>query len=112
MEVNSLISMKDPDSGYSMIINKLILRHKDVEIRHVQAAKNGVKKDFLVRNINKSVRKQMFQRVSSISSSTMLNGLQKLCDEIEIREELNHPNIVSLFAVRESEFSILLCIIL
>lgn len=90
--------------------NDLILRRRDVDIRHIQLVQKGVRKDYLIRIINKKVREKNLHHTSSCKDETLLNGLEKLCDEINIREQLNHPNIVSLYAVRETDFTVILCI--
>ena len=89
--------------------NKLINRHDDVMLRHVTVSLDNKQMDLLVRVINKSARKKRLQRASSTHSSSIVNGLEGLYDEIEIREQLRHPNILSLYAVRDTQPCILLC---
>ena len=96
--------------GYSQMSVDFILRHNDVEIRHFRFNHKGTEKHILLRSINKKVRLNTYYSRVSSAHQISLNGLQKLSDEIEIRKQLNHPNIVSLYAVRETEFSILLCL--
>ena len=89
--------------------NKLINRHDDVMLRHVTVSLDNKQMDLLVRVINKSARKKRLQRASSTHSSSIVNGIEGLYDEIEIREQLRHPNILSLYAVRDTQRCILLC---
>lgn len=95
--------------GYSQMSIDFILRHKDVEIRHFNFKHEDTEKHILLRSIDKKARGSSISSRVCSAHHTSLNGLQMLSDEIEIRKQLNHSNIVSLFAVRESEFSILLC---
>ena len=88
----------------------MIDRHDDVLLRHVTVLVENKKMDLLVRVINKSARKKKLQRASSTHSSSIMNGIEGLYDEIEIREQLRHPNILSLYAVRDTQPWILLCI--
>lgn len=98
-----------PSHEYALVSNKLINRHDDVMLRHVAVSFDGKRLDLLVRVINKAARKKRLQRASSTHSSSMVNGIEGLYDEIEIREQLRHPNILSLFAVRDTQPCILLC---
>ena len=88
-----------------------MLRVEDVEIRHIQIVEKGFKKDYLVRIITKSSRKSRIHIDKRVDSFSKMNGIQKLCSEIEIRESLIHPNVLRLYAVRDSDYAIYLCII-
>ena len=100
------------DSDCFLNKSDFVLRVEDVEIRHIQIEEKGVKKDYLARIITKSSRKSRIHRNDSVDSYSEMNGIQKLCSDIEIRESLLHPNVLRLYAVRDSEYAIYLCIII
>ena len=84
-------------------------RHEYSVLRHLTIDKNGIQQDYLVRVINKFTLKKNSRRLSFDEAYDVLDGVDNLYDELEIRKQLSHPNILSLYAVRETPNYVILC---
>lgn len=89
--------------------NKLINRHDDVMLRHVTVSLDNKQMDLLVRVINKSARKKRLQRASSTHSSSIVNGIEGLYDEIRIRGATTTPEYSVIVCCERYTPCILLC---
>ena len=103
------IRSEDEKLNFKILNNRLIIRHDDLVLRHISVLKNGISRNYLVRIISKSSRAKVYRRISIDQHADPLDGVEKLYNEIEIREQLKHPNILSLYAVRETDLFVILC---
>ena len=90
-------------------LNSFVARHEYSVLRHLSIDKNGIQQDYLVRVINKSTLKKNTRRLSFDVNEDVLDGVDNLYNELEIRKQLDHPNILALYAVRETTNYVILC---
>ena len=103
-----LLRSEDEKLNFKILNNRLIIRHDDLVLRQISVLKNGISRNYLVRIISKSSRAKVYRRLSIDQHADPLDGVEKLYNEIEIREQLKHPNILSLYAVRETDLFVIL----
>ena len=94
---------------YSVAESKLIERHDDSVTRHIAVQCDGTVTHFLVRVIFKDTREKRLRRASSDTLATVIRGNENMNEMLAIRERLSHPNILPLYAVRDTKSFIILC---
>ena len=92
-----------------IVQNRFVKRVDDVLLRHVVVSKNGKTFEYAVRVINKTARRRKEQRVSSSHSGDTKNGIERLLNEIDIRQQLSCDSLVELYAVRDTAPYVMLC---
>ena len=92
-----------------IIENKFIKRVDDALLRYIAVEKNGKILHYLVRIINKTARKKKIHRISSSCSCHTENGIERLLDEIDIRQQLKCENLIEMYAVRDTQPFIVIC---
>ncbi|KAK8806660.1 hypothetical protein WA588_005464 [Blastocystis sp. NMH] len=93
---------------YSVAESKLIERHDDSVTRHIAVQCDGTVTHFLVRVIFKDTREKRLRRASSDTLATVIRGNENMNEMLAIRERLSHPNILPLYAVRDTKSFIIL----
>ena len=62
-----------------------------------------------MRVIFKDTREKRLRRASSDTLATVIRGNENMNEMLAIRERLSHPNILPLYAVRDTKSFIILC---
>ena len=106
-----MAGIDSPDPCYSIAENKLIERHDDSFTHHVAVRCNGTVTHFLVRVIFKETREKRLRHASSVHYGTVMRGDENLDEMLVMREHFSHPNILPLYAVRDTKSFIILCLI-
>lgn len=100
---------ENENRAFSVKVNSFVARHEYSVLRHLTIDKNGIQQDYLVRAINKSTLKKNSRRLSFDVNDDVLDGIDDLYNELEIRKQLSHPNLLSLYAIRDTANYVILC---
>ena len=98
-----------PSLRYSIIENSVIERHDDSLTRHIAVRCEETVTHFFVRVIFKETREKLLRRASSDHYATAIRGNESISELLAMREHLSHPNILPLYAVRDTQSFIFLC---
>ena len=109
MFIDSNSRSENENRTFSVKVNSFVARHEYSVLRHFAIDKNGIQQDYLVRVINKSTLKKNSRRLSFDVSDDVLDGIDNLYNELEIRKQLSHPNLLSLYAIRDTTNYVILC---
>ena len=100
------------EQKYIIRCDKKIVQHDDVVLRHVIVESEGSTFEFLVRVIDKLARSKRIRRRLSVKSLYHDPGTEYAFDRIEISEQIDHPNLLQFYAVRNREAFVILCNVL
>lgn len=109
MFIDSNSRSENENRTFSVKVNSFVARHEYSVLRHFAIDKNGIQQDYLVRVINKSTLKKNSRRLSFDVSDDVLDGIDNLYNELEIRKQLSHPNLLSLYSIRDTTNYVILC---
>ena len=100
---------ENENRAFIVKVNSFVARHEYAVLRHLSIDKNGIQQDYLVRVINKSTLKKNSRRLSFDVNDDVPDGIDNLYNELEIRKQLSHPNLLSLYAIRDTAHYVILC---
>lgn len=92
-----------------IVENRFLRRADDALLRYFSVQKGEQELHYLVRVINKTARKKKIHRISSSCSCYTENGIERLLDEMDIRQQLKCENLIDLYAVRDTQPFIVIC---